>query len=146
LLTVCKLLNHEKAQYLVVGGLACNLHGLIRATKDIDLLIPKDKENTQLVLSALENLTFGFSSELDAEEVSQKAFTVIGDIPRVDLLTIAHKVDYNKAIKTAEKRYIERVLVPYVDLKTLLLMKKTKRPQDIADSEKLKKIAKMNKL
>ncbi|HCU25362.1 MAG TPA: hypothetical protein DF383_10105, partial [Deltaproteobacteria bacterium] len=68
-LEVCRLLNEQGAEYLVVGGFACNLHGLIRATRDIDLLIPRDVANTEKVLAALRDLTFGFAGELDAEEI-----------------------------------------------------------------------------
>ncbi len=33
--SVCALLNAERARYLVVGGYAVGLHGVVRATKDI---------------------------------------------------------------------------------------------------------------
>jgi len=144
-LGVCKLLNQVKAKYLVLGGWACNLHGLVRATKDIDLLIPKDIQNTELVLQALENLTFGIAKELDAEEVTRKPFTIIGDTPRVDLLTVAGKINYPKAARTSLKIKIDEVEIPYVDLETLLKTKQTDRLQDKADIERLKQIRKMKK-
>lgn len=137
---VCRLLNEQGAQYLIVGGLACNLHGLIRATKDIDLLIPKDEKNTKKVLKALTGLTFGIAAELDAKTVSKKPFTIIGDTPRVDLVTVANKVKFDEAKKTALQTLINKVKIPYIDLKTLLKTKKTGRLQDKADVERLKKI------
>ncbi len=139
-LEVCRLLNDEKAKYLLVGGIACNLHGLIRATKDIDLLIPKDAKNTEAVLEALQHLTLGIARELDAEEVSRKPFTIIGDIPRVDLLTVAHNVKFEEAVKTALVAKIDGVKIPYVDFETLLKTKSTDRLQDKADIERLKQI------
>lgn len=139
-LGVCRLLNEHDAEYLVVGGIACNLHGLIRATKDIDLLIPKDVRNTEAVLEALKHLTFGMAKELDAEEVTKKPFTIIGDIPRVDLLTVAHRVKFEEAAKTALEVKIDGVRVPYVDFETLLKTKATDRLQDKADSERLRQI------
>lgn len=142
LLEVCRLLNSQKAKYLVIGGLACNLHGLIRATKDVDLLIPKDVKNTEKVLEALSGLTFGIARELDAEEVSRKPFTIIGDTPRVDLITVAHQVKYEKAKPTSLKRRIGQVTVPYVDLDTLVQTKQTGRLQDQADLEQLGRIGK----
>lgn len=35
---VCGLLNRHRARYLVAGGVAANLHGSVRATRDVDLL------------------------------------------------------------------------------------------------------------
>src|SRR5262245_19686717 len=46
---VCRLLNHHRAKYLVAGGVAANLHGSVRATRDVDLLIPREVANTERV-------------------------------------------------------------------------------------------------
>ena|SRR3989338_3142397 len=142
LLQVCELLNKEGAKYLVIGGHALTLHGLVRATKDIDLLIPKDIKNTEKVLKGLEGLGFGMSKELDAGEVSKKPWTIIGDTPRVDLLTVACKVKYEDAAESALKTRIDGVKIPYVNYPTLVLTKQTDRLQDKADLERLKSIHK----
>ncbi len=34
-LRVCRLLNAERARYLVAGGVVANLHGSVRATRDL---------------------------------------------------------------------------------------------------------------
>lgn len=142
LLDVCRSLNAHHAKYVIMGGTACNLHGLIRATKDIDLLIPKDLKNTEAVLAALQDSqTFGMAAEVDAEKATQGPITVIGDIPRVDLLTVAWKVKFEEAIKTAEHVKIDGVKIIYADLNTLLKSKSTDRLQDQADVEKLKQIS-----
>ena len=39
LLEVCRLLNEQEAEYLVVGAWAMILNGLIRAMEDVDILI-----------------------------------------------------------------------------------------------------------
>lgn len=143
LVSVCRLLNKHRAKYLVIGGAALNLHGLVRATKDIDLLIPKDTENTKNVLDALkEELLFGIAGELDADEVAHKPITIIGDVPRVDLLTVAGKAKYEEAAKTARHVKITGVKIHYVDLETLIKTKDTDRLQDRADVERLKRIRK----
>ena len=46
-----KALYNSKIQYLIVGGVAVNLHGVPRATFDFDLVISTDKSN---ILSLLE--------------------------------------------------------------------------------------------
>jgi hypothetical protein len=52
-LTVCRLLNRRRAKYVIAGGVAANLHGSVRATKDVDILVPPDVINTRRVLAAL---------------------------------------------------------------------------------------------
>ena len=140
LLDVCRLLDERGAKYVVVGGIALNLHGLMRATKDIDLLIPKDVKNAEAVLEALGGLTFGIARELDAAEVASKPFTIIGDTPRVDLLTVARKVKYEEAIASARTAKVDGVKIVYAGLDVLLKTKDTDRLQDQADVERLKQI------
>lgn len=138
LLEVCGLLNKARAKYLIVGGQALNLHGVIRATKDIDVLIPKDRANTARVLEALSQMGFGMARELDVEEILGKPWTIIGDTPRVDLMTVANRVKYEEAAETALKAQIHGIKVCYVDYKTLIKTKETGRLQDQADIERLK--------
>lgn len=141
LVEVCRLLNENQAEYLVIGAYALNFHGVIRATKDIDLLIPKDVANTTRILEALKGLTWGIAGELDAEEVAKKPFTIIGDMPRVDLLTVASKVHFREAKNRASSIQIDGVRIPYVDFETLIKTKETGRLQDQADIERLKRLA-----
>ena len=37
---VCRLLNRHRVRYLIAGGVAANLHGSVRATLDVDILVP----------------------------------------------------------------------------------------------------------
>lgn len=135
---VCQLLNRRRARYLVVGGVAANLHGSVRATRDVDLLIPREVGNAARVLSALAELPWGVASELDAETVVQKPFTIVGDDPRVDLLTVAARVTFEAAWPGRLVRRIEGVRIPYVGLEDLILSKQTGRASDEADLEVLR--------
>ena len=56
LLRVCSLLNNHGAKYLIIGARACWLHGYIRATMDVDILVPEDLENHVRVIAALSEL------------------------------------------------------------------------------------------
>lgn len=142
ILTGLKVLADSGAKYLVIGGVASNLHGLARATKDIDILIPKDLENTQQLLDALGNLMWGLSRELDAERVLSKPFTIIGDTPRVDLLLVAGRLTFEKAYPRRTERTIEGIRVPYISLDDLIESKRTDRPRDaveVADLQRLQR-------
>jgi hypothetical protein len=143
LATVCGLLNAAGAKYVVVGGFAMALHGVVRATKDIDILIEPTPENAARALQALAGLTWGISRELDPSEVVAKPITIIGDDPRVDLLTIAWSVRYADAAPKVQKVEIDGVEVPFPDLDTLIRTKQTGRFQDKADVESLERVKRL---
>ena len=82
LATVCSLLNAAGAKYVVIGGFAVALHGVVRATKDIDILIEATADNAARVLKALDRLTWGISRELDPAD--RRRVIVVPDRGRVD--------------------------------------------------------------
>ena len=140
---ICWRLNEAGARYLVVGARALQLRGSARATRDIDILIEPTEENAQRVLDALATTGYGFAREWAAAEVARKFVTIIGDSPRVDILTLAWSVRYRDAIRTAEHFEIEGVAVPTVSLDDLIASKQTGRPQDTADLVVLEEIRRL---
>ena len=140
LVTVCRLLNAARVRYVVVGAYALALHGAVRATKDVDILIEPTLANARGALKALGGLTFGIARELDPSEVIAKPLTIIGDDPRVDLLTLAWSVRYADAAPHIQTAEIDGVRIPYADLDTLIRSKQTGRLQDQADVETLERL------
>ena len=140
---MCRLLNDAGVRYVIVGGFALALHGAIRATKDIDVLIEPTLDNARRALEALRGLTHGVARELDPAEVIAKPITIIGDDPRVDLLTLAWSVRYADAAPSMLRMRIEDVEVPVADLDTLIRSKQTGRLQDLADAETLEELKRL---
>lgn len=136
-LRVCRLLNAHRVRYLVAGAVAANLHGSVRATKDVDILVPKDLTNMQRLLDALSELPFGIARELDPHVLATKPITIIGDDPRVDVMTVAWTVTFDRAWPNRIVRRIAGVRVPYLSLRDLKRSKQTGRPQDDADLDAL---------
>ena len=134
---VCRLLNRRRVRYVLAGGVAANLHGSVRATKDVDLVVPKDKANTERLLQALSELPYGIAREFDAAEILEKPITIVGDDPRVDVMTVAWKVTFEQADRGKVVRRIAGVRVPYLGLRDLLRSKRTGRARDLADIEAL---------
>jgi hypothetical protein len=137
---VCRLLNRHRARYLVAGGVAANLHGSVRATKDVDILVPRDEANMARVLAALCELPYGIARELDASDIVRNPITIVGDDPRVDILTIAWTVTFDLAW---DRRLVRRILgtrVPYLSRDDLVASKQTGRASDLADIEQLSKV------
>lgn len=89
------------------------------------------------VLDALAELPLGISRELDAEQVASRPFTIVGDRPRVDLLTIACSVPFARAWANRVVRRIGGIRVPYLGRADLIRSKQTGRASDLADIEVL---------
>jgi hypothetical protein len=106
----------------------------------VDVLIEPSLENARRALDALGGLTFGLAREISPEDVLAKPVTIIGDDPRVDLLTRAWNTHYADAAPGRLTADVEGVEVPYADLETLIRSKQTGRLQDQADVEQLERI------
>ncbi len=117
------------------------LHGRMRATKDIDVLVPRDVDNMRQLLAALEALPMGLTRELNAKEENEKAITIIGDDPRVDVLKAAGDLAYGDAIRSKRTATIDGVEIPYVGLRELIRSKRTDRDQDQVDARELEALA-----
>lgn len=140
LLRVCSLLNRHHAKYLIVGARACWLHGYVRATMDVDILIPEDLENHARVIVALSELEDHAAAELTPQDLVENIVVKIADEVEVDVSTRAWKVTYADAIRTSLKATIEGVKVPYLDLQTLISSKSTDREQDKVDVQRLRSL------
>lgn len=140
---VCAELNAHDAHYVLVGAQAVQLWGTTRATKDVDILIEPTVDNARRVLAALSNVGLGLAQEWLAEEVAKKLVTIIGDWPRVDILTVAWSVRYRDAVKDATVFEVEGVKVPTASINHLIASKRTGRLQDAADIEVLEEIKRL---
>jgi len=136
-LRVCRLLNRHRVRYLIAGGVAANLHGSVRATRDVDVLVPRDRRNMARLLLALGELPYGLARELDPDEIVNNPVTIVGDDPRVDVLTIAWTVTFDHAYPKRIVRRIQGIRVPYLALTDLIASKQTGRATDQADLEVL---------
>lgn len=140
---VCSRLNKHGANYVLVGAGALQLWGHARATRDIDILIEKTVENAGRVLLALGEVGFGLAREWPAEEIAAKPVTIIGDSPRVDILTVAWSVHYPEARQDATVFTVEGVDIPAASIDHLIASKRTGRLQDAADIEVLEEIKRL---
>ena len=82
---VFESLNEHEVRYLVIGGIAAVLHGVPRATFDLDLLIDATSENAQRLLDALKAAGLGTASLTTADELLAHEITVFKDRVRIDV-------------------------------------------------------------
>jgi hypothetical protein len=137
LLRVCSLLNKHGARYLIVGARACWLHGYVRATLDVDILIPEDLENHARIIAALSELEDHAAAELTPQDLVENIVVKIADEVEVDVSTRAWTVSYVDAVVTSLKTTIQGLEIPYVDLDMLIKSKGTERDQDRVDVQRL---------
>ena len=142
-LQVCAALNAAGAQYLVIGGVACVLHGYARATTDVDILIERTRDNAERILEGLSTIGYGFARELVPEEILERPIFVIGDDPAVDIFLVAWSVKYEQAVKRSSIVQVEGVAIPLIGLDDLIETKRTGRPLDTADIEALEQIKRL---
>jgi len=134
LLALCKALNAESVRYVVIGGFAVILHGFVRATKDIDLLVEASAENVQRLKRAMAVLPDNAIALIADDEVEKYRVVRIADEIVVDLLQEACGVDYARASDGGiEIKTVEGVPIPIGRKELLIETKQTVRPSDAAD-------------
>ncbi len=87
LLDVFKSFQQHEVKYVVIGGVASVLHGVPRATFDLDILIEASTENAERMLAALMDAGFGTAALTDAQDVVAHEITVFNDRVRIDVQT-----------------------------------------------------------
>lgn len=130
---LCKYLNNEEAEYMIIGGFAMILHGYIRGTMDIDLLVNSAPSNIDKIKKALSNLPDNAAAKIDNTDVKSYKVVRIGDEFVIDLIEKACEVTFEKAMGHMITRTINGVSVPFADESILLEMKQTVRPKDQQD-------------
>jgi hypothetical protein len=134
-------LLEESAQFLVVGAYALAVHGLPRATGDLDIWIRSDAENVECVWKALQR----FGAPIETLEISKHDLATPGVViqlglppRRIDLLNRLSGVEFESAWEARILRSIGSLEVPFIDRSTLLQNKRaTGRLKDLADVETL---------
>jgi hypothetical protein len=130
-----------EARFLVVGAHAMAVHGVPRATGDIDIWIASDPGNAGLVWTALARFgapmaALGFSRE-DLTRPDQ--VVQIGLPPRrIDLLTAISGVEFEPAWAARVAHEVGGLRVPFIGRAELIRNKKAAaRAKDLADLEAL---------
>ena len=134
LLFVCRSLNQEGVRYFLIGGFAVILHGLVRTTKDIDLLLEPSEENIRRLKRALGSLPDNAVALIGDDDVARHRVVRVADEIVIDLMADACGVTYEEAEAAgAEHRRIGDVDIPVVSRDTLIRTKNTLRDSDRSD-------------
>ena len=91
---VFESLSDHEVRYLVIGGIAAVLHGVPRATFDLDILIDATPENAQRLLEALAEAGLGTAALTTADDVLAHEITVFKDRVRIDVQRSTPGLDF----------------------------------------------------
>lgn len=153
---VFKALNKYKVDYMVVGGVAVNLHGFLRFTSDLDLLLLLDEKNLEKMNTVMKELKYSERLPVSImslkdhiqvkkwlKEKNMKAFTFNPPYEnplQIDII-IEESLKFEKMKNEKVIKKIEGVSIPLVSIGQLIRMKrKANRAQDLIDLKALVKL------
>lgn len=143
-IAVLGALDEYEVRYVLVGGVAVNLHGLGRTTQDLDLFLETDADNIRRLRQALATVFDDPSiEEISAEDLAGKYPTVRyvppGEAFVIDLLGRLGEAFAFDDLEATDMQ-VEGVRVRVATPATLYRMKKnTLRPIDRMDAEALRR-------
>jgi len=140
-LDMFRALNAEGAKYLLVGAYAVGLHGVPRATGDIDFWVEPSADNAQRVWRALHRFGAPLYDLTIADLPEPQLDYQIGVEPlRIDVITSVDGLAFDDAWRERETRDYEDVAVPLISLQHLKINKRaTGRAKDLGDADELEK-------
>ncbi len=141
---VLAALEREGVRYTIFGAVALNLHGLARATEDLDIFVAPQRDNIDRLRTALRSVF----ADPHIDEI--QADDLLGDYPAVqyvppdgsfhiDILTRLGEA-YSFEGLESQRLDFDGLEVTVVTPQTLYEMKKgTVRPGDWGDAERLQR-------
>lgn len=153
---VIAALNAAKVRYLVVGGVAVVLHGHLRTTADLDLVVELAPENARRAIAALRALGFvprapvAAEAFADPEErrtwIAEKGLTVFSLASaalkglEVDLF-VEEPFEFDAAWRRAVRVPLDHEIATVASIEDLVALKRASgRPVDLEDVEALERL------
>jgi site-specific recombinase XerC len=134
LLALCQALDREGVRYVLIGGFAVILHGYVRSTKDIDLLVDPSEENVRALKRALADLPDNAAAEMGDGDVRKYTVVRVADEVVVDVMASACGVRFEDlAAGGIERIDVEGTAIPVATKENLIRTKQTIRDSDAAD-------------
>jgi len=132
-------LRSHDVEYIVIGGIAAVLHGVPRATFDLDILIRPDLENVERLLRSFLAAGLATAGLTSPEEVLANEITIFQDRVRVDVQTSTPGLTFDDAWqrkKTMEHHGVSFFVVSREDL--IASKQAAGRAVDLQDVEMLR--------
>ena len=151
-----KALEKDKIEYVVVGGLALVLHGVVRLTADLDLIVALNKDNINQFAKTMTRLGYKPKVPVPAEQLgdaekrkewiegkNMKVFSFFHQKEHFRLIDVfvTEPIPFKELNKEKKIVKVNDISIPICSIKHLIELKeKAGRPQDLSDIKALKKI------
>lgn len=148
-LNLFKALNVHQIDYLLIGGLAMNLHGVPRMTMDVDLVIALDSKNISKLINCVDDLGLYPSVPVKLEDLADEskcealfleknliALSLISNTPATPTVDIVihHPLNFQQAYANKVERDISGTPVLLACIEDMITLKKAAgRAQDLSD-------------
>jgi len=156
-LDLFRTLHEHQVRYLLVGGLAMNLHGVPRMTMDVDLVLVMDDANLDRFIACAESLNLAPTAPVALkalkdpvqrqnwqEQTHMIAFGLQNREARIPTMVdvlIAPAIDIDQAFSRAVIRDLDGLPVTLAGIDDMIALKQgTGRLQDESDIEHLERI------
>jgi predicted nucleotidyltransferase len=153
---VLKTLRKNKVEFIIAGGMALNLYGIPRFTKDLDILINESLQNIKKLTKTLNELGFEPKAPVKMGDFLNPTYWPIWKkekgmmalnfynskkpFEEIDLLVYS-PLKYKDAKKRKTHVRIENIDLDLVSLNDLIKMKRhAGREQDKSDIEAIKRL------
>ena len=139
------LLADGQVQFVLVGGVAVTLHGYIRLTEDVDILVERSTDNITRLLNTLAGYGEGFARELTVEDFADEegAIRIVeeSEMSQIDIFTRMSGLHYEDLIAEAETLELSGRSIRFASKAALIRLKeRSEREKDQHDVAALKKL------
>ena len=126
-------------EYAVVGGVAVNAHGYVRATNDLDVFIRPTEENARAAFEALLTLGVPLDNLEPADLLNDEENLRFGPAEdHVDILASIGEMTFDQVWRNRLMTEVEGIPVSFISKADLLQNKRQiGRLRDLADVEEL---------
>ena len=139
------LLAEGEIDFVLVGGVAVTLHGYVRFTEDVDVLIEPSSKNITKLLTTLAGYGEGFARELSPEDFADEegAIRIVEEteMSQIDIFTRMSGQHFTDLASDAETLELSGHSIKFASKAALIRLKeRSQREKDQLDVAALKKL------
>jgi hypothetical protein len=133
-------------RFLVVGGVAVTLHGYVRLTEDVDILLDPVEENIARFLGCMAGFGEGFARELSVDDFddAEGAIRIVeaSEQIQLDVFTRIRGLHYSDVITDADSFELGTRIIRYASKASLIRWKEDSvREKDRLDAMALRQLS-----
>jgi hypothetical protein len=132
-----------RVEYAVVGGVAVNRHGYVRATRDLDIFIRPTEENARAAFETLLALGVPLDGLEPRDLLSDDANLRFGpEEDHIDILSSIGAMGFDQVWRNRVDTAVDGLQIPFISKADLIENKRqVGRLRDLADVEELERIS-----